>query len=89
MENTGGRPATVYWPNEAQSCLIVMKSDADDAPNARQEIIEVYMAWRQGKMVPSVDHIGISSRREHISRDADATKPLPSPRFSDSPSPAA
>jgi hypothetical protein len=30
-----------------------MKSNTDAAADARQEIIEVYMAWRQGKMAPA------------------------------------
>jgi hypothetical protein len=32
-----------------------MKSDTDFAFEAQAEIIEVYMAWRQGKMAPGGD----------------------------------
>jgi hypothetical protein len=50
--HSSGSPIIEYWLNEAQCLLVVMKSETNAAADARQEIIEVYMAWRQGKMAP-------------------------------------
>lgn len=43
----GGRPTQAYYLNEPQALLICMKSDAPVAADIRQEVIEVYMAFRQ------------------------------------------
>lgn len=45
----GGRPATEYWLNEAQTLLLCMFSRTDAAADVRQEVISVYMAYRQGR----------------------------------------
>jgi len=41
-----------------------MRSDANEAPDARQEIIDVYMAWRHGKMATaggSIDPVALGT----------------------------
>ena len=44
----GGRPATEYHLNEAQTLLLCMFSRTEKAADVRQEVISVYMAYRQG-----------------------------------------
>lgn len=48
----GGRPGVLYFLNEAQAILVTIKSDAPRAPDARQEIIEVFLAYRCGQIAP-------------------------------------
>ena len=45
----GGRPGTEYWLNEGQTLLLFTKLKGDVPADARQEIIAVYMEWRQGR----------------------------------------
>ena len=49
----GGPTLSEYWLNEPQALIICMKSEAPRAADCRQEIIEVFMAWRTGKLVPT------------------------------------
>lgn len=46
----GGRPGRDYWLNEAQALLACIRSDAPNAPDVRQQVIEVYMAYRRGEL---------------------------------------
>jgi hypothetical protein len=48
----GGRPGEEFWLNEPQSILICMFSRTDKAAEVRREIIEVFMAWRRGHLLP-------------------------------------
>ncbi|MCW4115678.1 hypothetical protein NPA31_011955 [Aurantimonas sp. MSK8Z-1] len=52
----GGRPSKAYWLNEPQALLICMFSRTPLAADVRRQVIEVFMAWRQGKTVPVRDH---------------------------------
>lgn len=45
----GGRPGTEYWLNEAQTLLLCMFSKTENAALIRKEVIEVYLAYRQGR----------------------------------------
>lgn len=45
----GGRPATEYWLNEAQTLLLCMFSRTERAADVRQEVISVYLDYRQGR----------------------------------------
>ncbi|SKA30866.1 hypothetical protein [Consotaella salsifontis] len=45
----GGRPGKVYWLNEGQAVLIVIRSDAPRAPDVRFELITVFMDYRRAK----------------------------------------
>jgi hypothetical protein len=45
-----GQEFTAYYLNEPQALLICMKSDAPVAADIRQEVIEVYMAFRTAKL---------------------------------------
>jgi hypothetical protein len=48
-ENIGrGRPATEFWLNESQTLLLCMFSKTEKAADIRQEVIGVYMTYRQG-----------------------------------------
>ncbi len=49
----GGRPADVIHLNEAQALLICMFSRTNEAAAARKQIIEVFLAYRHGKLVPA------------------------------------
>jgi hypothetical protein len=48
----GGRPAEEYWLNEPQAILIAMFSRTERAAEVRHLIIEVFMAWRKGRLLP-------------------------------------
>lgn len=56
--NTGkrGRPAAEYWLNEQQALVVCMLSRAPFAPLVRRQVIEVFTAWREGKMVHVNEH---------------------------------
>lgn len=51
-----GRPATEYYLNEPQSLLIMLRSDAPRAPEARKQVIDVFMSYRNGKYQIFIDH---------------------------------
>ena len=46
----GGRPGKIWWLNEPQALLVIIRSDAPKAPDARQEVITVFMAYRRGTL---------------------------------------
>jgi molybdopterin synthase catalytic subunit len=51
VKNTGrGRSATEYYLNEPQTLLLCMLSRTDRAADVRQEVIEVFMAYRRGEL---------------------------------------
>jgi len=57
----GGRPGIEYWLNEPQSVLVCMLSKTPRAADVRQELIEVFLAYRRGDIVPAtptMEHIG-------------------------------
>lgn len=45
-----GRPGKTYWLNEPQALLVTIRSDAPKAPEVRQDLIEVFMAYRKGRL---------------------------------------
>lgn len=49
----GGPEATEYWLNEHQAVLICVLSKTLRAADVRQEVIEVFMAFRHGRIVPA------------------------------------
>lgn len=67
------REVQEYWLNEAQSLLLVMKSNTDIAVDARQEIIAVFLAYRHGKLQPAQpsDNSAILTYFERLDRAAD------------------
>lgn len=46
----GGRPGILYYLNEAQAILVTIKSDAPRSPDAREEIIRVFLEYRYGQL---------------------------------------
>lgn len=42
-----------FWLNEPQALLIAIKSDAALAPDVREMLIRVFMAWRRGQSAPA------------------------------------
>jgi hypothetical protein len=48
----GGRPTECFLLNEPQALLVVMRADTAAAADVRQQVIEVFMAWRQGRLSP-------------------------------------
>lgn len=48
-----GNEVAEYYLNEPQALLICIKSDAPKAPDVRQAIIEVFMAYRRGDLAPA------------------------------------
>lgn len=50
---TRGRPTRAYHLNEGQALLVCMFSATERAADVRQQLIEVFMAWRRGQLPPS------------------------------------
>jgi len=53
VKKTFGRPSKVYYLNEQQALLVVMYSRTEKAAELRREIIQVFHAWRHGRLVPA------------------------------------
>jgi len=45
-----GRKGVTLWLNEPQSVISTLRSDAPKAPDARQEVVEVFIAYRHGQI---------------------------------------
>lgn len=50
-----GRPGVCYLLTQGQALLLCMFSRAPKAPDVRQQLIEVYIAWRQGHVFLQTD----------------------------------
>lgn len=50
--SAGGRPERSFMLNEAQAVLVAMFSRTDRAAEARRQIVQVFLAWRHGKLAP-------------------------------------
>lgn len=48
-----GRRPTEYWLNEHQAYRLCMWSDAPNADAVQEKMVEVFVAWRHGKLQPS------------------------------------
>lgn len=48
----GGPTATEYWLNEGQALLICALSKTQRSADVRQELIAVFLAYREGQLVP-------------------------------------
>ena len=59
----GGRPGKIWWLNEPQALLVIIRSDAPKAPDARQEVITVFMAYRRGLLEPKLTTVKEHTRR--------------------------
>ena len=51
-----GRPGSAYYLNEGQALVICALSRTPKAAQVRKQIIDVFMAWRQGKIVHVREH---------------------------------
>jgi hypothetical protein len=49
----GGRPGTEYWLNEPQAVLICLFARTARAAEVRRQVITVFLAWRQGALIPA------------------------------------
>ncbi|PZP65238.1 MAG: hypothetical protein DI604_25040 [Delftia acidovorans] len=56
LSSRGGRPSKAYYLNEGQALVICALSRTDKAAQIRKAIIEVFMAYRQGKLVDVQAH---------------------------------
>ena len=52
----GGRPGKAYYLNEGQALVICSMSRTAKAAQIRKLIIDVFMDWRQGKLVHVKEH---------------------------------
>lgn len=52
----GGRPGKAYWLNEGQALVICALSRTPRAAAVRKLLIDVFMAYRQGKLVHVREH---------------------------------
>ncbi|ARO21958.1 hypothetical protein TAL182_CH00123 [Rhizobium sp. TAL182] len=50
-KSTGGRPAKVFYLNESQALLVCMFSRTQKAALVRKQVIDVFMAHRQGQLI--------------------------------------
>lgn len=50
---TGGRPERFFVLNEAQAVLVTMFSRTERAADVRTQIVQVFIAWRHGKLAPA------------------------------------
>jgi hypothetical protein len=52
----GGRPGNAYYLNEGQALVICALSRTEKAAQVRKLLIDVFMAYRQGKLVHVKEH---------------------------------
>jgi hypothetical protein len=52
-----GRPEKSFMLNEAQAILVTMFSRTQRAAEARRQIVQVFIAWRHGHLVPAQQEI--------------------------------
>lgn len=52
----GGRPGKAYYLNEGQALVVCALSKTPKAAEVRKLIIDVFTAWRAGKLVPVESH---------------------------------
>lgn len=52
-----GRPEKSFMLNEAQAILVTMFSRTQRAAEARRQIVQVFIAWRHGHLVPAQPEI--------------------------------
>lgn len=52
----GGRPSKAYYLNEGQALVICALSRTEKAVQVRKLLIDVFMAYRQGKLVHVKEH---------------------------------
>lgn len=48
-----GRPEEGYYLNEAQALLVCMFARTNEAAAARKQLVDVFLAYRHGKLVPT------------------------------------
>jgi hypothetical protein len=81
------REVTVYYLDEPQTLLICMLSRAPNAPDAREQMIRLCMAYRHGKLVaaaPTLTDIAFDAmerRIEKLERLFDHQKMIETPEF--------
>jgi len=56
----GGRPERMIMLNEAQAILVTMFSRTQRAAEARRQIVQVFIAWRHGHLVPAQPEIELT-----------------------------
>jgi len=71
-KSSGGRPGKAYYLNEGQALVLCALSETPRAAEVRKLLIDVFMAWRQGKTV----HV-----KEHHRRPPSETQPAPTLSF--------
>jgi len=54
VESTGGRPAYAFHLNEKQSLKVIAKSETETADRIMDEVIDVFLAYRSGKLQPNL-----------------------------------
>lgn len=52
----GGRPGSAYFLNEPQCLLLCMWANTTKAADVRKMLIDLFMAWREGKLVDVRQH---------------------------------
>lgn len=59
----GGRPATDYYLNEAQALVVCMHAQTPQAVEVRSQIINVFLAYRHGKLTATMPAASPSPER--------------------------
>ena len=62
----GGRPSTSYYLNEPQALLICIRSDAECAPDVREMIIRVFLAYRRGQLTSAPIPADLAEKIERV-----------------------
>lgn len=65
----GGRPGKAYYLNEGQALVICALSRTDKAAQVRKALIDVFMAYRQGKIVDVKAHYRRKPRKSEEKLD--------------------
>lgn len=69
----GGRPGVAYYLNEGQALVICALSRTPKAAEVRKALIEVFMAYRRGKLVQVKEHRRRPPSREEAWDQANRT----------------
>ena len=68
---SGGRPVTIFYLNERQAYRLCMVSDAPNAELVQDQMVEVFVAWRHGKLA-WLQEVPVDPERVELPQEFDA-----------------
>lgn len=69
-----GRPGTEYWLTEAQALFLTAKSEAECADECLCELIEIYLAYKRGYLVPKQETPALEAIRKIVREEIERSK---------------